>query len=404
MKIHYYYFIFILFLIQILDSYAMQPQLIHQSSRNSVIAKVIDLKALNEVIAITSTEKDLINVIGRDYYVSWDWKTKKVVLQPHPILIDKQHVCFHPTKNKVFLPCNPSNGKSDGNKNAFFLDYEGDRVEGKCFHYPMFTVSSALFSREEPGVFLINEKRLIFYNYQEHNFGMGLLKNQLGTILSYPSDRRPYFLCTDYDQKKIYKLIPTSNSLIEKKIYEFSLKMDPSTFVYNSENGLFFCINKAKPLLYIVDINNSKKRNKYDVFVKNRKKKYRFGKAVSIAAMLLHPNKKILALFSQKNDLIEYVDINNYKEIRHVLTTHHDCLDSNLDDKYTAQKGAFSQDGRALFLARGERCFVIKVPSHISDIDIYNKFCLLSYFNLPLELRSLIRKFLLSVNECVIES
>jgi hypothetical protein len=392
-----YCFICILFLIQISDNFAMQPLLTHQNSSKTSTSKIICLDLLDrKTIAITSTKKDVINIVGSDFYISCKWKEDKVTAEIQPIMIEEQKICFHSEKNKaLFFSGNQFNDESKNN--AYFINYEGE-VVGKAFDYPTYSISSGLFSKEEPVIFLLSGKKFIFYDYEKDTISFRFLKKQLGTIFSYPSHNQSYFLCTNHLQKSIYKIIPEGDHCIEKKICKFSFKIDPMSFVYSSEKGLFFCINKSNRMLYVVDIKGKKKLKKY------REKKYQFGDVFSVATMLLHPNKKILALFSEKTDLIQYLDIKNYKNIRHVLTTYHSCLGTGVYDMYSSQKVAFSPKGRDLFIAIEKKCFVMKVPSFVSDIDTYAKFCMVRYFNFPAELRNFIEIFLLRVNECFTES
>ena len=129
-----------------------------------------------------------------------------------------------------------------------------------------------------------------------------------------------------------------------------------------------------------------------------KQKEYSAGTGFPVAAMRLYSDKRVLVLLSENRDIIEYIDIINYKTIHHLITTTHESLGS---DVYSLRKTAISFDCRVLLLGTNkEECCMIEIPLQILYNVFFEKIMAYSVFKqsgMPEDIRKLIWYFLLNV-------
>jgi len=137
------------------------------------------------------------------------------------------------------------------------------------------------------------------------------------------------------------------------------------------------------------------------ITIKNQKKpeekKYRYGDGFPIEVMAIHPSKKFLVLAAQGNNTIEFVEIKNYKNIKHILTVTHEHLNTNFHAEHNIKKMTFSFDREYLFVARGEKCLMLDLPLCIKFVDVFERFFMKRLFEqggIPADVRKSIWYFL----------
>jgi len=385
MKYYAYYLISLSALLKVFSGMAMQPA----SYNPTPIIQRISLPA--KPIAITSNEPGIMGVLDHSNYTLWDYKTGKRILTKCAMIRNKNSVCFHPTQDKAFFP-GDHKSNNEGDKNAFFVKYDDDGTGGKAFYRNEYGISSGIFSKEDPILFMIDKKKLLVYDYEKTAIHFELLKEKMGVIFAYPTDNHPYFLCSDYAQEKMYKITQVGGNFIIKKLFKFPFVVDFDNWIYNSQEKLFFFIDKNNRMLRVITIKDPKKI---------KINKYRYGHGFAVAAMAIHPNKKILVLLSQKSNVIQFIDVRNYQNIRHVLTSIYEPLGTHSPNKnkneHTDKKIIFSQDGENMLMTCEKKCLVMGVPSFITYIAPLEKIFMIQVFkqyNISPEVRKLIWWFL----------
>ncbi len=387
MKYYIYCLIGLSFLFHVLSSMAMRPALYNS------IPIIQTILLAEEPLAITSNVPGIMGILDHTNYTLWDYNNGEKILIKCAMIRNKKSVCFHPTQNKAFFP-GDHKSNNEGDKNAFFIKYDDDGTGGKAFYRHEYGISSGLFSREEPILFMLDKKKLLFYNYEKTAIHFQTLEKKLGTIFTYPTDNHPYFLCSDYAQKKIYRIIPVGDEFTIKELLTFSFTADFSNWIYNPHEKLFFFIDRNNRMLHIITIKNPKKI---------KTKRYRHENGFPIAAMAIHPNKRILVLLSQKSNAIQFVDVRNYENIKHVFTFIPEPLDTHFHNKNKDKKIIFSQDGEDILMVSGKKCLVIDIPFFIKYVDSLEKICMieiLEQYNISPDVRKLIWYFLFRLSRC----
>lgn len=336
----------------------MQESSEKKSCVKSSIIRKIPLPRSPYAVICTMPEK--VEIMDATHYTILDYNKGQGLSFNKQTDAEQKKIYFHPTDNKMFC--------IHDNAHASYVNYGTKGKRRSFFH----TFSSGLFCEEEPVLYMVRPQFLEQYNYDtEIHSGLSVHKKELGTLFACPSTnlRRPYFLCSDRLEKKMYKieLIKKDAEFVMQKIkieklFDFPFSVDLSSWVYSAQEGLFFFINKNDRMVYCFNMKGIKKQ-------KIPHKMYRNDKGFLVDAMRLHPNGRVLVLLSEKRDIIEYVDIKNYDSIQHLKTTIHKPLGYDL---YSAQKMTISHDWTKLLLADNKECCVIEIPIGIRGIwEIY---------------------------------
>lgn len=383
MKCYMYCLIGVSFSLYVPFSMAMQPT----SYNFTPIIQTITLP--KKPLAITSNAPGIMGVADSDHYTLWDYNSGEKISTTCVMAQRRKKVYFHPLTDKAFFP-GEKNGHEEYSK-AFFVKYDDNGVLGKAFYRDECGFSSGLFSKKEPILFMTDKSKLIFYDYEKNTIHFKTLKRELGTIFAYPLDSNSYFLCSDYAQKKMYRINQAGDELVIKTLFKFPFTVDFNNWVYNSQEELFFFINKKNRKLYSITVKDPKKI---------KTKKYCHEKDFLIASMAIHPNKKILVLLSQKNNEIQFVDIRSYENIRHIFTSIHELRDINVHNKSKNidKKIIISRDGENVLITTEKECSVIGIPSFIKYSDSFQKISLIRLskeYNILSDVRKLIWWFLL---------
>ncbi len=370
----------------IYDPYTFAMQLPSSEGKEMVQLPVVKTIVLpTNPVAIRSSTYGRIAILDCKEYTVWDYNYGETISRKRATIRNRTNICFHPIGDKVFL-CGDQNSNNLDDRHAFFIryDYHGDGTGGKAFYYPDYEIDSGLLSKEGSILFMANKKKLIFYDYEKNIEEHKTLKKYIGVLFTYPFANQPYFLCSGDSQKKIYKITPKDKKYSVKRLYEFSFDADFRNWIYNSQEELFFFINKENRMLHAISIKDQKKP---------KEKKYRHNDGFSIAAMAIHPSKKFLVLAAQKDNVIEFVDVKNYKNIKHVFTATHEPLHA----QHKVKKITFSHDGAYVFIANGRKCLMLDLPVYIKYVDAFEKIVMKPVFEqcgIPADIRKSIWYFL----------
>jgi hypothetical protein len=241
-----------------------------------------------------------------------------------------------------------------------------------------------IFCDKTPRFFAVQNKKLLIHNYNYVLSTYVATKFPLGDIFACPSEKESSFLCTDVEEKSMYALEQNGEYFTSKKLFDFCCEVNLNSWAYSEKRGLFFTTSKEDQKLYFANIKTLEQH------LWSPQEDFKIG------ALVLNPNDKIVTLLSQQKDRICHVDIKN---MRHILTTHHDVSAADKQSEDSAKRMACSRDGLYLFLLLADESIAIKMPFCVLEFPTYVKYPFVRYFNIPKELQHVIVKYLLALNQ-----
>lgn len=298
--------------------------------------------------AIGCMHKDEIIILDPFKYTVLNYRTNKVIEEKQSMLRATENICFHHHKNMVFY----------FDENGGFT-FNFDTNSGKSFYNPVYSISDGSFSKKDPLLFLVDRKKLIFYNYDTESEKFIRLKRKINLLFACPSEDNPYFVYCHASKKNnsICTLIEDGKNYKEKKLCVLpkGFMFDQTNWAYSHTKSLLCLINQKNRMLHVFNIKNA------------QSKQYSCGDGFPIETMMFHPNKIILTLLSHNKDCIQYVDMSSFEKMRHVFTSNHESLSDDEWDKQSIKTTTFSHKGDHLFICIGCNIFNIQVPFFISN-------------------------------------